>query len=104
MDTFDQNMNKGPMGSITWNASQSATTKNPHFSTAQSSTVAGGFSRITERDNAAVAGGHNVITYKNMSGSLYGTANHVEVGAQLEFTRQNINEMIMLRGTAVLSE
>ena len=31
-------------------------------------------------------------------------ANNVEVGAQLEFTRQNINEMIMLRGTAVLSE
>ena len=102
--TFDQNMNKGPMGSITWNASQSATTKNPHFSTAQSSTVAGGFSRVTERDTSAVAGGHTVITYKNMSGSLYGTANHVEVGAQLEFTRQNINEMIMLRGTAILSE
>ena len=42
--TFDQNMNKGPMGSITWSATQSATNKNPHFETAQSG---GGFSRIS---------------------------------------------------------
>ena len=96
--TFDQNMNKGPMGSITWSATQSATNKNPHFETAQSG---GGFSRISIR---SVSGGPTVYEYKAMSGSLYGTANHVEVGAQLEFTRQNINEMIMLRGTAVLSE
>ena len=89
--TFDQNMNKGPMGSITWNASQSATTKNPHFEHAQ----------LSHRDPS---GGPRVYEYSAMSGSLYGTANHVEVGAQLEFTRQNINEMIMLRGTAVLSE
>ena len=97
-------MNKGPLGSITWEANQTRTDKHPHFSTAQSSNVAGGFSRVTERDTSAVAGGHTVITYKNMSGSLYGTKDKVEVGAQLEFTRQNINEMIMLRGTAVLSE
>ena len=96
--TFDQNMNKGPMGSITWSATQSATNKNPHFETAQSG---GGFSRVSTR---SVSGGPTVYEYKAMSGSLYGTANHVEVGAQLEFTRQNINEMIMLRGTAVLSE
>ena len=91
-------MNKGPLGSITWEANQTRTDKHPHFETPQSG---GSFSRVTER---AVTGIPTVYEYKAMSGSLYGTANHVEVGAQLEFTRQNINEMIMLRGTAVLSE
>ena len=95
--TFDQNMNKGPMGSITWSATQSATNKNPHFETAQSG---GGFSRISLRSGVSPT----VYEYKAMSGSLYGTANHVEVGAQLEFTRENVERMIMLRGTAVLSE
>ena len=99
--TFDQLMNKGPIGSITWSATQSATHKNPHFETAQTGGV-----RVSTRNvnGGPAAGGFTVYEYKAMSGSLYGTANHVEVGAQLEFTRQNINEMIMLRGTAVLSE
>ena len=92
-------MAKGPLGSITWSATQSATNKNPHFETAQSTgNFEEGFQRITISNNSSV------YEYKAMSGSLYGTANHVEVGAQLEFTRQNPNEMIMLRGTAVLSE
>ena len=92
-------MNKGPLGSITWSATQSATNKNPHFETPES--IANVFSRVSTR---SVSGGPTVYEYKAMSGSLYGTANHVEVGALLEFARQNFNEMIMLRGTAVLSE
>ena len=88
---FDYLMDNGSLGNLTWSATQSATTKNPHFEHAQ----------LSHRDPS---GGPRVYEYSAMSGSLYGTANHVEVGAQLEFTRQNINEMIMLRGTAVLSE
>ena len=91
-------MGKSNLGSIYWQVDMANTNKNPHFETPQSG---GSFSRVTTRN---FSGQHTVYEYKAMSGSLYGTANHVEVGAQLEFTRQNINEMIMLRGTAVLSE
>jgi len=95
---FNNLMANAPLGHIDWQADMANTNKNPHFETKQSG---GSFSRVTE---AAFSGHPTVYQYKKMSGSLYGTANHVEVGAQLEFTRQNINEMIMLRGTAVLSE
>ena len=87
-------MGKSNLGSIYWQVDMANTNKNPHFETPQSG---GSFSRATTTPSGN-------YEYKAMSGSLYGTANHVEVGAQLEFTRQNINEMIMLRGTAVLSE
>jgi hypothetical protein len=39
-----------------------------------------------------------------MQGHLFGTSSHVEVGANLEFSRETNNQMIMMSGTAVLSE
>ena len=89
-------MNKAPLGHLDWQVDMANTNKNPHFETPQSG---GSFSRVETR-----LGTPTTWDYKSMSGSLYGTGDHIEVGAQLEYTRQTINEMIMLRGTAVLSE
>jgi hypothetical protein len=93
---FDSAMNKAPLGHLDWQVDMANTNKNPHFETPQSG---GSFSRVETR-----LGTPTTWDYKSMSGSLYGTGDHIEVGAQLEYTRQTINEMIMLRGTAVLSE
>ena len=89
--TFDSNMSKGPMGTITWSTQGGHVRGNPNFVQP---------TQIITRN----VGGKILYEYKSMAGSLYGTSSHVEAGAQLAFTRGNDDEMIMLRGTAVLSE
>ena len=47
--------------------------------------------------------GH-VHTKREMQGHLFGTANDIEVGANLRFLRETNRQMIMMTGTAILSE
>ena len=75
------------MGTITWQAS--GTNGNPNFS--------GG-------DSAAGVAGLGVSTWKYMQGSLYGTASHVEAGAELIYSKQNADNYIQAIGTVILSE
>ena len=74
------------MGTITWTAS--GTNGDPNFS--------GGDS------NASVNNG--VSTWKYMQGSLYGTASHVEAGAELIYSKQNADNYLQAIGTVILSE
>ena len=74
------------MGTITWTATN--TSGNPNFS--------GG-------DNAASVN-NGVSTWKYMQGSLYGTASHVEAGAELIYSKQDANNYIQAIGTVILSE
>jgi hypothetical protein len=39
-----------------------------------------------------------------MQGSLYGTASHVEAGAELIYSKQDANNYIQAIGTVILSE
>ena len=41
---------------------------------------------------------------QKMQGHLFGTSSHVEVGASLQFSRETNTQMIMMTGTAILSE
>ena len=75
------------MGTITWQAS--GTNGNPNFS--------GG-------DSAAGVAGLGVSTWRFMHGSLYGTASHVEAGAELIYSKQNADNYIQAIGTVILSE
>ena len=74
------------MGALSWTAS--GTAGNPNFGAADSS--------------ASVANG--VSTWKSMQGSLYGTASHVEAGAELIYSKQDANNYIQAIGTVILSE
>ena len=74
------------MGTITWTAS--GTNGNPNFS--------GGDSTATVNNG--------VSTWKYMQGSLYGTASHVEAGAELIYSKQDANNYIQAIGTVILSE
>ena len=74
------------MGTITWQAS--GTNGNPNFS--------GG--------NSAASVGNGVSTWQFMHGSLYGTASHVEAGAELIYSKQNSSNYIQAIGTVILSE
>ena len=74
------------MGTITWTATN--TSGNPNFSGGDST--------------ASVSNG--VSTWKYMHGSLYGTASHVEAGAELIYSKQDANNYIQAIGTVILSE
>ena len=50
------------------------------------------------------SGGVSMLTRKEMQGHLFGTANDIEVGANLRFLRETNRQMIMMTGTAILSE
>jgi len=52
--------------------------------------------------NATVNNG--VTTWKAAKGSLYGTASHVELGAELLYSKQDLNNYLQAIGTVVLSE
>ena len=52
--------------------------------------------------NATVNNG--VTTWKAVQGSLYGTSTHVELGAELLFSKQDINNYLQAIGTVILSE
>ena len=79
-------VNGAMMGSISWSAN--GTAGNPNFSAADSS--------------ASVSSG--VSTWKSMQGSLYGTASHVEAGAELIYSKQDADNYIQAIGTVILSE
>ena len=74
------------MGTITWTAS--GTNGNPNFS--------GG--------DSAASINNGVQTWKYMQGSLYGTASHVEAGAELIYSKQNADNYLQAIGTVILSE
>ena len=74
------------MSTITWTAS--GTHGNPNFS--------GG--------DSAASINNGVQTWKYMQGSLYGTASHVEAGAELIYSKQDANNYIQAIGTVILSE
>ena len=51
---------------------------------------------------AGVAG-LGVSTWKYMQASLYGTASHVEAGAELIYSKQNAENYLQAIGTVILS-
>ena len=44
------------------------------------------------------------VTKTDIQGHLFGTSSHIEVGANLQFARETNQHMIMMTGTAILSE
>ena len=79
----------GPIGTVTWNSSLTTAT-------------------VTSFNGLHVtpssAGGLSMHTRKEMQGHLFGTANDIEVGDNLRFLRETNRQMIMMTGTAILSE
>ena len=47
---------------------------------------------------------NGVSTYKDIKGSLYGTSSHIEVGAELLYSKQDVNNYLQAIGTVILSE
>ena len=84
---YSNNWTEGQsMGTITWTAS--GTNGDPNFS--------GG--------DSAASVNNSVSTWKYMQGSLYGTASHVEAGAELIYSKQNADNYLQAIGTVILSE
>ena len=79
----------GPIGTVTWNSTV---------------TNAGVSSFTGLHVTPSSAGGLDMHTRKEMQGHLFGTANDIEVGANLRFLRETNRQMIMMTGTAILSE
>lgn len=75
------------MSTLTWSAN--GTAGNPNFH---------------QEDSSASVLGLGVSTWKSMKGSLYGTASHVEAGAELIYSKQNADNYIQAIGTVILSE
>ena len=73
------------MSTITWTAS--GTNGNPNFDSATNGVVSNG-----------------ITTYQSIKGSLYGTASHVEAGAELIYSKQDADNYIQAIGTVILSE
>ena len=61
-----------------------------------------GQANFAKEYNATVNNG--VTTWKAVQGSLYGTSTHVELGAELLFSKQDINNYLQAIGTVILSE
>jgi hypothetical protein len=78
---------QGAMGTITWTGQGS--NGHPNFNSNMNM-------------NATVQNG--VSTYKDIKGSLYGTSSHIEVGAELLYSKQDANNYLQAIGTAILSE
>jgi hypothetical protein len=78
---------QGAMGTITWTGHGS--NGHPNFNSNMNM-------------NATVQNG--VSTYKDIKGSLYGTSSHIEVGAELLYSKQDANNYLQAIGTAILSE
>ena len=79
----------GPIGTVTWNSSVTNATVTSFNGT---------------QHNLVHAGAGHVHTRREMQGHLFGTANDIEVGANLRFLRETNRQMIMMTGTAILSE
>ena len=80
----------GPIGTVTWNST---------VTNAGVSSFTGTHSNLTH--SGFVGHSH---TKREMQGHLFGTANDIEVGANLRFSRETNRQMIMMTGTAILSE
>ena len=78
-------INGQAMGTITWNASNVA-----------------GNANFSNEGNASVNNG--VTTWKAVNGNLYGKASHVELGAELLYSKQDINNYLQAIGTVIMSE
>ena len=76
---------QGAMGTINWQMNGNA-----------------GQANFAKEYNATVNNG--VTTWKAAKGSLYGTSTHVELGAELLFSKQDINNYLQAIGTVILSE
>ena len=86
---FNESMNKAALGNITWTSSNNPAGQS-YFSSHHSNVIGDGANKIS--------------TQQKMWGELYGTSSHIESGASLQFSRENNSEMIMMSGTAILSE
>ncbi len=86
---FTDSMNNGAIGNITWTSSNNPAGQS-YFESEQSSYIGEGANRVS--------------TLQKMWGELYGVSSHVESGAILQFSRENNSELIMMTGTAILSE
>jgi hypothetical protein len=75
------------MSTLTWTAS--GTNGHPNFNSNM---------------NMSATVQNGVSTYKDIKGSLYGTASHIEVGAELLYSKQNADNYIQAIGTVILSE
>jgi hypothetical protein len=78
---------QGAMGTITW--------------TGQGSN---GHPNFNSNMNMSAIVQNGVSTYKDIKGSLYGTSSHIEVGAELLYSKQDANNYLQAIGTAILSE
>ena len=76
---------QGKLGTINWQ--MNGANGQPNFAREYNSTVSNG-----------------VTTWKAAKGSLYGTSTHVELGAELLFSKQDINNYLQAIGTVILSE
>ena len=47
---------------------------------------------------------NGVTTWKAVQGSLYGKSSHIELGAELLYSKQDLNNYLQGIGTVVLSE
>ena len=83
-------LQRGAIGSVTWTSSNNVA-GNPSF---ERGTVV----------NTVIAGGQHISTKTDIQGHLFGTSSHIEVGANLQFARETNQHMIMMTGTAILSE
>ena len=86
----------GPIGTVTWTSANNMT--------GRTLTDAGVSSFTGLHVTPSSAGGLDMHTRKEMQGHLFGTANDIEVGANLRFLRETNRQMIMMTGTAILSE
>jgi len=78
---------QGAMGTITWTGHGS-----------------NGYPNFNSNMNMSATVQNGVSTYKDIKGSLYGTSSHIEVGAELLYSKQDANNYIQAIGTAILSE
>ena len=83
-------LQRGAIGSVTWTSSNNVA-GNPSF---ERGTVV----------NTVIASGQHISTKTDIQGHLFGTSSHIEVGANLQFARETNQHMIMMTGTAILSE
>ena len=83
-------LQRGAIGSVTWTSSNNVA-GNPSF---ERGTVV----------NTLISSGQHISTKTDIQGHLFGTSSHIEVGANLQFSRETNQHMIMMTGTAILSE
>ena len=87
---------RGAIGTVTWTSANNMT--------GRTLTDAGVSSFSGLHVTPSSSGGLDMHTRKEMQGHLFGTANDIEVGANLRFLRETNRQMIMMTGTAILSE